>query len=158
MRMIFSLNYRGTLSVLEIGVGPDRLAVRTAPLCKEPADIDISPKTIERAKENLAEQNNVSLICGDFLTYDFLEQFDIIYSSLIFMHIERKQNAINKVETLLKNDGKYVLSIDKNQDGFIDGGTRSITVFPDTPMEIKTYVVNSGLLLLEHYETKFAHV
>ncbi len=36
--------------VLEIGVGTGRLAVKTAPLCKEFYGIDISPKTIERAK------------------------------------------------------------------------------------------------------------
>lgn len=38
--------------VLEIGVGTGRLAVRVAPLCKDFFGIDISPKTIDRAKEN----------------------------------------------------------------------------------------------------------
>lgn len=42
-------------SVLEIGVETGRLAVRAAPLCGHFCGIDISPKTIERAKENLAE-------------------------------------------------------------------------------------------------------
>ncbi len=145
-------------SVLEIGVGTGRLAARVAPLCGKFYGVDISPKTIERAKENLSEQTNVKLLCGDFLTLDISHSFDVIYSSLTFMHIDEKQTAINKAADLLKDSGKFILSIDKNQDGFIDTGTRKITVFPDTPAEIKSYIANSGLLLLEHYETEFSHI
>lgn len=135
-------------SVLEIGVGTGRLAVRAAPLCGRFHGIDISPKTIDRAEENLSGQTNISLYCGNFMSYEFSETFDIIYSSLTFMHIEEKQKAINKVAALLKDDGKFVLSIDKNQDGFIDTGTRKIIVFPDTPAEMKSYIANAGLLLM----------
>ncbi len=145
-------------SVLEIGVGTGRLAVRVAPLCGEFCGVDISPKTIERAEENLAEFENVRLTCADFLSYEFGRTFDVVYSSLTFMHIEDKQKAINKVAALLKDRGKFVLSIDKNQEGFIDTGTRKITVFPDTSEAIKTYIANSGLLLLEHYKTEFAYI
>ena len=42
-------------SVLEIGVGTGRLAVRVAPLCRTFHGVDISSKTIERAAENLAD-------------------------------------------------------------------------------------------------------
>ena len=145
-------------SVLEIGVGTGRLAVRIAPLCGEFYGVDISSKTIERTKENLAEFEYVRLSCADFLSYEFDGTFDVVYSSLTFMHIEDKQKAINKVAALLKDSGKFVLSIDKNQERFIDTGTRKITVFPDAPEEMKTYIANSGLLLLEHYETEFAHI
>ena len=40
-------------SVLEIGVGTGRLAVRVAPLCGQFCGIDISPKTIDRSKKTL---------------------------------------------------------------------------------------------------------
>lgn len=155
---IEQMQLNSSKSVLEIGVGTGRLAVRVAPLCGEFYGVDISSKTIERAKENLAEFENVRLTCADFLSYEFGRAFDVVYSSLTFMHIEDKQTAINKVAALLKDGGKFVLSVDKNKDGFIDTGTRKITVFPDTPDEIKTYIKNSGLLLTEQYETKFAHI
>ena len=145
-------------SVLEIGVGTGRLAVRIAPFCGEFYGVDISSKTIERATENLAEFENVRLTCADFLSYEFGRTFDVVYSSLTFMHIKEKQKAINKVAALLKDGGRFVLSIDKNQDRFIDTGTRKVTIYPDTPEAIKTYIANSGLLLLEHYETEFATV
>ena len=63
-------------SVLEIGVGTGRLAVRVAPNCGRFVGIDVSPKTIERARENLAEYKNVELICDDFLTHEFDGGFD----------------------------------------------------------------------------------
>ena len=144
--------------VLEIGVGTGRLAVRVAPLCSKFVGIDISPKTIVRAKENLKDFGNITLICDDFLKHNFSETFDVIYSSLTFMHIEDKQTAINKVATLLNDGGKFVLSTDKNQDRFIDTGTRKITVFPDTPEKTVLYIANVGLKLTEQIETEFAHI
>ena len=145
-------------TVLEIGVGTGRLAIRVAHLCGEFYGVDISPKTIERATENLEKLANVRLTCADFLSYEFGRAFEIVYSSLTFMHIENKQKAINKVANLLNDGGRFVLSIDKNQEEYIDYGTRKIRVFPDTPEEIKTCIANSGLLLIEHYETEFAHI
>ena len=100
----------------------------------------------------------MKLRCGNFLTLDISLSFDVIYSSLTFLHIEKKQTAINKAAALLKDSGKFILSIDKNQDGFIDTGMRKITVFPDTPAEIKSYIANSGLLIIELYKTEFAHI
>ena len=145
-------------SILEIGVGTGRLAVRVAPLCGQFCGIDISPKTIERAKENLAEYRNVELICADFLSYKFDRKFDVIYSSLTFMHIEEKQKSVDKVFTLLKNGGRFVLSTDKNQSDTIDAGFTKIKVFPDKPDNMKMYIEKSGLHIEEHYETEFANV
>mgnify|MGYP003291252065 FL=1 len=145
-------------TVLEIGVGTGRLAVRTAPLCKEFYGIDISSETIKGAEKNLEEYKNVNLICDDFMTYYFNLTFDVIYSSLTFMHINDKQGAINKVQHLLKNGGLFVLSTDKNQDKFIDIGSNKIEVYPDTTEDIIQCINNSSLTLIEHYETEFANV
>jgi peptidase E/predicted RNA methylase len=145
-------------SVLEIGVGTGRLAVRVAPLCGQFCGIDISPKTIERAKENLAEYRNVDLICADFLSYKFDRKFDVIYSSLTFMHIEEKQTAINKVAALLKDGGKFVLSIDKNQSEYIDTGTCKIKIYPDNSDAITEYIKAAGLTIINQYDTEFAHI
>lgn len=123
-------------SVLEIGVGTGRLAVRVCGNCRCFTGIDISPKTIQRAKENLRDFNKVSLICSDIFTYQFNERFDIIYSSLTFMHIKDKCAMIQKIANLLNQNGRFVLSIDKNQQREINLGIRRITVYPDTVEEI----------------------
>jgi len=145
-------------SVLEIGVGTGRLAIRVSPLCGEFNGIDISSKTVARAKENLAELSNVLLICGDFLTHEFDRQFDIIYSSLTFMHVSDKLTALNKIAELLKPGGRFVLSIDKNQDEYIDVGFSKIKVYPDNPYKIKGLIKAAGLLLQYQTETEFAHI
>lgn len=145
-------------SVLEIGVGSGRLAVRAAPLCGEFVGIDISPKTVKRAKENLSEHKNANIICTDFLSFDFDRKFDVIYSSLTFMHIKDKQQAVNKIAGLLNGAGRFVLSIDKSPSEFIDAGTRRIRIFPDTPVEMEECIKTAGLTILKRYDTEFATI
>ncbi|MGN1161928.1 MAG: class I SAM-dependent DNA methyltransferase [Candidatus Fimenecus sp.] len=147
-----------TKSVLEIGVGTGRLAVKVAPICGFFTGIDISEKTVEKAKENLAKIQHKNLLYGDFLTFDFKEKFYVVYSSLTFMHIEEKQKAFDKIFSLLKDKGLFVLSIDKNQDDIIDAGFSKITVYPDNPKDIIKYANFTGLKLLEQYETEFAYI
>lgn len=147
-----------TKSVLEIGVGTGRLAVRVAPLCDKFCGIDISPKTVNKAKENLVQYSNVNLICGNFLTHSFLDQFDVIYSSLTFMHIKEKQDAIDKVFMLLKDGGRFILFIDKNQDECIDMGLRKIKIFPDDPLLIERNISKCRLNIVECFETELAYI
>ena len=155
---IDSMELDNEKSVLEIGVGTGRLAVRVAPLCGAFYGVDISSKTIERAKENLAELENVRLTCADFLSYEFGRAFDVVYSSLTFMHIEDKQRAVNKIAGLLNDAGRFVLSIDKNPSEFIDNGTRKIRIFPDTPVEMTKCIRMAGLTILNQYNTEFATI
>ena len=145
-------------NVFEIGVGTGRLAVKVAPLCRKFCGIDISPKTIERAKSNLSEYDNIELICDDFMSFVCEERFDVIYSSLTFMHFKRKGDCIKKIRCLLKNEGIFLLSIDKNQSKFIDTGVRKIDIYPDLPYETESYINVSGLKLSEKFETEFAHI
>ena len=147
-----------TKSVLEIGVGTGRLAVRVAPVCKCFTGIDVSSETVKRAEENLKEFDNVKIICDDFLSAELHKKFDVVYSSLTFMHIEEKQRAVNKIFSLLENGGRFVLSTDKNQSDAIDAGFTKIKVFPDKPDDMKTYIEKSGLHIEEYYETEFANV
>ena len=145
-------------TVLEIGVGTGRIAVKLAPLCKAFTGIDVSPKTVERANEHLSETKNVALVCDDFNTYDFDSKFDVIYSSLTFMHIEDKQITINKVYSLLNLGGRFVLSIDKNQDKYIDLGIRKIAVYPDNPEDTERYLNASGFTTIKMFETELAYI
>lgn len=157
-QFIDSLQLTKRKSVLEIGVGTGRLAVRTAPNCREFFGIDISQKTVKRAKENLKKQTNVTLVYGDFMSYEFGCKFDVIYSSLTFMHIKDKQAAINKVKTLLNISGRFVLSIDKIQSDTIEYGTRKIKIHPDRKEDIAEYINQSGMSLIKVFETEFAEI
>ena len=149
-----------TKSVLEIGVGTGRIAVNVAPKCKEFTGIDISEKTIAQAKKNIKGSlfRKPELICADFLEYNFGKTFDVVYSSLTFMHISEKQKAFDIVSGLMNDRGLFVLSIDKNRDEFIDMGAYTVKVYPDNVSDIKEYAKNAELKLLEEFETDFAVV
>ncbi len=157
-KFIESLSLDKTESVLEIGVGTGRIAIKVAPLCRKFIGIDISPKTILRAKENLCSNHNVELICDDFMSFVFTDHFDVIYSSLTFMHIENKLCAIEKISSLLNANGIFVISIDKNQSDFIDMGTRKIRIYPDNPTNIAEYISKASLNLVDKFATEHAYV
>lgn len=155
---IDELNLTCEKTVLEIGVGTGRLALRVAPLCKSFVGIDFSPKTVERAITNLSANENVSIICADFMKYKFEDNFDIIYSSLTFMHIKEKQSAIKEIFRILKPNGRLVLSIDKSQDEYIDMGIRKLKIFPDNPNDICDYIKNTRMIVDKIIETEFAFI
>ncbi|MBP3577037.1 MAG: class I SAM-dependent methyltransferase [Lachnospiraceae bacterium] len=144
--------------VLEIGIGTGRIAAKAAPYCLKLTGIDISPKTIERAKENLSHFDNLELICSDFSNHAFTETFDIIYSSLTLMHFKDKQHFISKVDSLLNIGGTFCLSLNKNQNDSIDMGTRKLIIYPDKLDTIITLISLSTMKIVTQYETEFAHI
>jgi len=152
------LELKPSHTVLEIGIGTGRLAQHIAPKCGTFVGIDFSPKTISRAQENLHGLNNVRLICADFLSHEFAGQFDVIYSSLTFMHIFEKQKAVEKIAALLKPGGRAVISIDKNRQPFIDVGFGRLEIRPDDPAEMEECFVQAGLKPEATVEIDFAFI
>lgn len=145
-------------SALEIGIGTGRIAVKVAPHCLHLTGIDLSPKTINKAKENLCNHKNISFICDDFMNYRFESTFDVIYSSLTFMHIKNKKEAIIKIDSLLNNGGTFCLSIDKNQDDFIDMGTRKIKIYPDSLDYLTSIIKTTNMKLDKVIEIENAYI
>ena len=92
------------------------------------------------------------------MSCEFEAQFDVIYSSLTFMHIQDKLSAIQKIASLLTNDGLFVLSIDKNQNEYINMGNRKIKIYPDNPNDIRNYLSISKLKIINEFETDHAYV
>ena len=145
-------------SVLEIGVGTGRIAVKVAPCCFKLTGIDISPKTIDRAKDNLKEYGNIFFVCSDFNSHEFEETFDVIYSSLTMMHFKDKAAVITKVDKLLNDNGIFCLSIDKNQSEYIDMGTRKIKVYPDNLDNIISLIGETAMSVVKVIETDNAYI
>ena len=148
----------GTQRVLEIGVGTGRLAVQIAPRCRAFTGIDLSPRTVAHARKNLATLANVRLLEGDFLSYDFEETFDVIESSLTFMHIREKDRAIQKAYALLAPGGRFVLSIDKNQSEWLECGSRRVKLFPDDPEETLKRMKRADFRVEACDEVPFAYI
>ena len=157
-KFVEALELTKNKNVLEIGIGTGRLAVRVAPHCRKLTGIDISPKAVERAKENLKDYKNISFICDDFNVHEFCETFDIIYSSLTMMHFKQKAQVIAKIDTLLNDNGIFCVSIDKNVSEYIDMGTRKIKVYPDTADGITSLVEATTMSVAKVIETEKAYI
>lgn len=145
-------------SVLEIGVGTGRLALRVAPHCGSFCGIDLSPCTVARAREHLGVCSHASLICADFLTHAFHNTFDIIYSSLTFFHIKEKRQALTKVFSLLRANGFFALSIDKNQADTLRFDGYSLPLYPDDPDQTRALLCEVGFSVVEEIEVDFAYL
>jgi len=155
---IDEMQLSGMCRVLEIGIGTGRIAEKTAPCCKTLYGIDISPKTVERAKENLLRHSNIKLICADFLEYEFETVFDVVYSSLTLMHFCDKKAFFNKVYSILDKNGTFVLSTDKNQSEYIDMGTYKLKIFPDAPDTTQRHLLDTGFAIKRIIETEHAFI
>ena len=142
-------------SVLEIGVGTGRLAVQTVPLCGRFTGIDLAPNTLLRAQCHLKDYDHVNLICDDFMTHEFTEKFDVIYSSLTWMHIWNKMRAAGRVAELLKPGGRFVLCVEREKRFEIDAGTTRIDVFPDDQTSTGSYLRSADMRLEKFAETAF---
>jgi len=143
-------------TVLEIGVGTGRLALRVCGKCKEFVGVDISPKTIKRAKENLQNYKNVQLICGDFMNLDSNLKFDVIYSSLTFLHVKDKASAVRKVAAMLKTGGLFVVSIEKSKKTTLEYGSRVLEIYPISLQDLTAILTKAGLEIESRFETEYA--
>ncbi len=145
-------------SALEIGCGTGRILRNLSCNYKSYIGIDVSEKTVLRAKEHFSNFSNVQFICADFLEFNFLQKFDVIYSTLTFMHVKEKLVAIKKVYDSLNVGGKFVLSIDKNQSTQIDTGYSKVEVFPDNPDNIKSNMQKVGFKNIKCKEIENAYI
>ena len=125
-------------NVLEIGIGTGRVAKSVLEAgCKKFVGIDISPKTIQRAKENLKNYKNVDLLEMNILDFNkSKEPFDIVYSVLTFMHIDDKEKACKNIKELLKDNGYFVLSVSRDGE-WLDYDQRRVRLFPN---EVQYYI------------------
>lgn len=155
---ISALNLKKEDVVLEIGIGTGRLAKKVAAECKYLYGIDFSLKTIERAKENLHKYDNVTYICSDFMEYHFKDKFDVVYLSLTLMHIKEKKDFYKKVYEILKENGRFIVSIGKKQEKWLDMSEYQVELYPDTFGQTMEDINLAGLSIHEHFETEFAYI
>lgn len=116
--------------VLEVGVGTGRIAQRVLDKgYKSFIGIDISPRTLKRAEQNLSKYKNIELIQQDILNYKCQNRFDVVYSVLTFIHIENKELAIKNIVSSLTENGVAIISFDNNKDSYLEYGNRKVKLF-----------------------------
>jgi len=152
------LNLSPDKVVLEIGCGTGRIAKKVVDFCRFYVGIDISPKTVAAARKHFVDKSNATFVCADFFDCDFQSKFDVIFSTLTFMHLKYKLKAIEKIFALLTLNGKIVLSVDKSRQNYIDTGYGKIRVYPDNPSKIRNFLDKTGFKNIQTTEIENAYV
>lgn len=106
-------NLNGNEKVLNIGCGSGNLDLMIAEILGEGLifGIDVAPKMIEIAKRKANKQGyKIDYRIGGATNLPYENnEFDIIFTCLMYHHLtyEEKSETLNKIQRVLKQDGKY---------------------------------------------------
>ncbi|OPX31078.1 MAG: hypothetical protein B1H09_03825 [Gemmatimonadaceae bacterium 4484_173] len=134
----------GDADVLEVGIGTGRIARQILQRgCRHLTGLDISPKTLAAAREELAGFTNLQLILTDVAEFRRDMSFDAACSVLTFMHIQNKPQALQNIVASLRTGGRVVLSIDQPSDR-IDFGEWTVELSPWLPKQYAKALEDAG--------------
>ncbi|MEO7081989.1 MAG: methyltransferase domain-containing protein [Flavobacteriales bacterium] len=115
MEWLEQFGLRNGMRVLEIGCG---IGTQTELLADKIPNgqilaIDISPRSIEMARQRLAGKTHVELRCGDIVTLNVDGTFDMIVLPDVLEHIPTVDHAVlfQKLAKLLDPDGQVLIHI-----------------------------------------------
>lgn len=130
--------------VLEIGIGTGRVAKKVLDLgCAYLTGIDVSSKTLARARHNLAAYDNLELVCCAAESFLRKEAFDLAYYVWAFFHIPDQQHALASIVASLRPGGRLVLSLEQ-VDEWLDYGSRQIRQYPVDPAQVAEWLTALG--------------
>lgn len=146
-------------TVLEIGAGVGRVGKFLAPICHKWIGVDVSENMLTYAERRLATFDNVKLVASNGYDLDQVasESVDVIYSTVVFMHLDEwdRFNYVQEGFRVLKPGGRLLVdNIDLTSDDgwklFLDHRSIPPNERPaqisktSTPQELETYFVRSG--------------
>ena len=110
-------------SILEIGCGTGRVALRLATEGISVTGMDLSPEMIAAARQKSQGVSNVRWVEGDMKDFDLRERFDLIIipgHSFQFMLTPSDQIAcLECIQRHLANDGKLVVHLNHDDPGWL---------------------------------------
>ena len=145
--------------VLEIGAGVGRVGAVLAPLCREWIGTDVSENMVAHIRQRLAAFANVrGVACSGFdLAEIASESVDLVYCTVVFMHLEEweRYNYIVEAMRILRPGGRMLVD---NVNLVSDDGWRffeELRRLPpadrpphisktSTPQELETYFRRAG--------------
>ena len=145
--------------VLEIGCGVGRVGKIVAPLCRKWIGCDVASNMLSLTAQRLKGLPNVELveISGYNLSGVVDASVDVVYSTVVFMHLESwdRYNYILEAFRVLRHGGRiYVDNINLCSDGgwkvfethraFLPANRPPHMTQNSTPQEIETYLTRAG--------------
>ncbi|MCE5238466.1 MAG: class I SAM-dependent methyltransferase [Armatimonadia bacterium] len=127
-------------TVLEIGLGTGRVAAKMLQRdCAHLTGLEVSPKTLELARDNLAQDPRVGFLLQDVVDFIRPATYDLAYSVWTFFHIPDKPRALSNIVTSLKRGGRLVLSLERTP-ACLDHGTHLVQQYPVEPDQYLTWL------------------
>lgn len=101
------------MKALEIGCGTGLVTLNLNKIFKEIYCIDTSEEMIKILNNKVQENNikNIHPVLNDIINI----KFDVIYSSMVFHHIENIKHELKRIKNLLNSNG-YLIIIDLDED------------------------------------------
>ncbi|MEN6642305.1 MAG: methyltransferase domain-containing protein [Armatimonadia bacterium] len=131
-------------TVLEIGLGTGRVAAKMLQRgCAHLTGLEVSPKTLELARANLAQDPRVGFLLQDVVDFIRPATYDLAYSVWTFFHIPDKPRALSNIVTSLKRGGRLVLSIERTAE-CLDHGTHVVRQYPVEPEQYVRWLQEFG--------------
>jgi 2-polyprenyl-3-methyl-5-hydroxy-6-metoxy-1,4-benzoquinol methylase len=113
-------------SVLDVGCGLGRLAVKLAMPDRQVTGVDLSPEMIARARKEGRGPGHLMFLCGDFLERNFTaQQFDCVISAATLHHMP-EDVAVPRMIELLCPGGRLVIHDIRSDAGL---GERALSNF-----------------------------
>ncbi len=114
------------IDVLDVGCSQGILPLLLGREGKKVIGLDISSKAIAEAKEHLEKEEihtkeNIDFLHANFMMYDFGDKkYDTIIIAEVLEHLTNPQEFISKAATLLKENGKLIITVPFGINDFID--------------------------------------
>ncbi len=111
--LLSSVGIHATDVVVEIGCGVGRVGKQLAPLCRQWIGCDVSPHMLALTGQRVAQFSNVAVqeITGFDLRPLADESADVVYSTVVFMHLEEwdRFNYVLEAHRVLRPGGRIFI-------------------------------------------------
>jgi SAM-dependent methyltransferase len=99
---------------LEIGIGTGDMIDSLSPYFVSGIGTDIGREAIELAKHNISD-SKIKFELKDIFESQEKDKYQLIVALEVIEHIEDDKGAINKINDLLTEDGKFIMSVPAHQ-------------------------------------------
>lgn len=97
------------MDVLDIGSSRGELTIDLSKIAKSVTGVEIDENNYKYALDN--NNSNIEYILGDINHLSLKKEFDAVVMSNVLEHIEDRAKILNKVNRLIKDDGKLLIRV-----------------------------------------------